>query len=218
MRISARPSYALGCGPEGCESAANKQRAEAAIRQMRRSLRAWLKYRDRMDDYVAGKIEPPALFRRAKPLPRAVVAATLRDDRRVGEQDLANTLHALLVEMGCPSGVLPSTNVAVDPDAAAKLARIAIAGKCPGEAASAQAQGIVWFVLAIPVAAVVLIAGQIIQSKADVQKEKERLRCVQSGACTDSGFWLKMGAIAVTGWLAWDKFGLREAVKKRAKA
>lgn len=213
MAIYTAPSYAMG----STDTPSDKQRAEAALRQMQRSLRGWLTYRRRMDNYVAGRVTPPMLFRRAKPLPPSAVAATLRRDRYRGEQDLADTLHALLVETGCPAAALPASNVASDPDAAVKLAEIALAGKCPSEATVMQATGIVWFALAIPIAGVVLVISQMIKSKADVEKERERLRCIEAGACTDSGFWLKVGAIAVTGWLAWDKFGLREAVEKRTK-
>lgn len=212
MAIYTAPSYAMG----SADTPSDKQRAEAALRQMQRSLRGWLTYRRRMDAYVVGKIVPPVLFRRAKPLPPSAVAATLRRDRYRGEQDLADTLHALLVETGCPAEALPLPNVANDPDAAVKLAEIALAGKCPSEMPVMQATGIIWL-LAIPIAGAVLVISQMIKSKADVEKERERLRCIEAGACTDSGFWLKVGAIAVTGWLAWDKFGLREAVEKRTK-
>lgn len=194
---------------------ADQARADAAIKSMRGALKGWLKYRDIMDAYVAGKRKAPAFWRNpgAKPLPPAVVAQTLRRERYPGEQDLAETLYGLLVEAGVNPAAIPAPNVAADPDAAAKLARIAIAGGTESEAAL----GIAWFVLLIPVAGVVLVLSQMIKSKADVEKEKERLRCIESGACTDSGFWLKVGAIAVTAWLAWDKFGLREAVEKRKK-
>lgn len=192
-----------------------RRRAVAALRQMRRGLRGWLKYRRRMDDYVRGEVEAPLLFRRAKPLPPAAVAATLRRDRLAEETDLAETLHALLVETGCDASALPRPDVAADPDAAVKLAEVAIRGVCPEEVSSAQAQGIAWFVLAIPLGAAVLVLSQVISSKADVAMEKERLRCVQSGACTDAGFWLKWGAILVGGWVAWDKLGLREVVRKK---
>lgn len=213
MAIYTEPSYALGA----TDTPDEKKQAEAALKQMQRSLKGWLGYRRKMDAYVAGKVQPPVLFRRAKPLPPSTVAVTLRNDRYAGERDLADTLYSLLVETGCPTSILPSPDVAKDPDAAVKLAQIAIAGKCPQDVASPQSTGIVWFVLAIPIAGVVLVISQFIKSKADVEKERERLRCIQAGACTDAGFWLKIGAVAVTAWLAWDKFGLREAIEKRKK-
>lgn len=215
--IYSDPSYAMGCSERamGETPVASKKQAEAALKQMQSSLRGWLKFRKRMDDYVAGKVKPPALFRRAKPLPPAVVGATLRAERFSSEQDLAETLHALLVECGVPAASLPAPDVRIDPNAAVKLATIAIEGKTPTEVANKTATGIVWFVLLIPIAGVVMVISQFIKSRADVQKEKERIRCVESGACTDAGFWLKVGAVAITAWLAWDKFGLREAVKKK---
>lgn len=205
--------YALGT----TDTHSAQKKAEAALKQMQRSLKSWLGYRRRMDAYVAGQVQAPTFFRRAKPLPPSAVAATLRQDRYRGEQDLANTLYALLVETGCPAEALPPADVAKDPDAAVKLAEIAIAGKCPSEMPMMQATGIVWFVLAIPIAGVVLVISQAIKTRADVEKERERMRCIESGACTDSGFWLKVGAITLTGWLAWDKFGLREAIEKRKR-
>lgn len=211
--IYTEPSYALGA----TDTPDEKRQAEAALKQMQRSLKGWLKFRKKLDAYVAGEVKAPALFRRTKPLPPNTVAVTLRNDRYAGEQDLADTLYSLLTETGCPASALPSPNVAKDPDAAVKLAQIAIASKCPQDVVSPQSTGIVWFVLAIPIAGVVLVISQFIKSKAEVEKEKERLRCIQAGACTDAGFWLKIGAVATLSWLAWDKFGLREAVEKRKK-
>jgi hypothetical protein len=200
-------------------STPTRQQAEAAVRGMKGELRSWLKFRGIMNDYVAGKRQAPKLLRNpgARPLPPAVVGQTLSRERFAGEQDLAETLYGLLCEMGLEPRSLPRPDVSRDPDAAAKLAQIAIAGKTPSEAASPSAQGLVWFVLAIPVAGIVLIISQMIKSKAEVQKEQERLRCIESGACTDSGFWLKVGGIAITAWLVWDKFGLREVVERRTK-
>lgn len=192
---------------------ATKAQAEAAIKSMRGSLRGWLKVRQRMDDYAAGRTKPA----RRGAVPPSVVRQTLKRDRLAGEQSLAETLHGLLMEAGLDPASIPAPDVASDPDAAVKLARIALAGKTPSEVKAPQAQGFVWFLIAIPVAGIVLVISQMIKSKAEVQKEQEHIRCIESGACTDSGFWLKIGAITLTAWLAWDKFGLREAVKKRRK-
>jgi hypothetical protein len=172
-----------------------------------------------MDNYVAGNVKAPALLRNpgAKPLPPAVVGSTLRAERYANEADLARQLYQLLVECGLDASSLPRPDVARDPDAAVKLAKIAISGKSPAEVSAPQAQGLAWFVLAIPVAGAALVISQYIKSKADVAMEQERLRCIESGACTDSGFWLKVASIAVIGWLAWDKMGLREAVNKRTR-
>lgn len=205
--IHAPPAEALG--------AVDQATAEAELRKMRGSLQGWLRYRAKMDAYAAGQAAP-ALLRRGKPLPPTAVAGSLRSARYQGEQDLANTLHSLLVDMGCDATTLPSPDVSRDPDAAPKLAQIAIGGRCPGDAMAPQAPGFIWLI-AIPVAGAVLIISQYVRSKADVEKERERLRCIQAGACTDTGFWLKIAAIATTAWVAWDKFGLREAVEKRKR-
>lgn len=195
-------------------------KARRALESMKRSLRGWLKYRRLLDRYVSGQRPAPVLFRNpgAAPLPPAVIATTLDRERYPVEQDMAETLHALLSEAGLDTQALPAPDVAQDPDAAVKLAAIALRGHIPSAAHGPAPQGVIWFVLAIPILGVVLVIGQMIKSKADVAKEKEKLRCIESGACTDSGFWLKVAAIATVGWLAWDKFGLRESVAKRKKA
>ena len=206
VRIQAQT--AMGATP------ADAATAGRAIRGMRRSLQGWLKRRRTMDAYVAGKRKAAGLFRNpgAKPLPPGVAALNLQSDRFAAEQDLANTLYALLVEMGIDGSLLPQPNVAVDPDSAVKLAEVAIAGRLPTESSSPTSAGL-WWLVAIPVAGAVLVISQLIASKADVAKEKERLRCVESGACTDTGFWLKFASIGIIGWIAWDKMGLREKLK-----
>jgi hypothetical protein len=124
-------------------------------------------------------------------------------------------LYGLLIEMGCNAASLPKPDVATDPDAAAKLAVIAIKGICPSDATpQPQALGIFWFAIAIPIAGVAFVISQSIKSKADVAKHEAEIRCRESGACTDAGFWLKWGAIAVGAWVVWDKFGLKEKFKK----
>jgi hypothetical protein len=201
--IYSPPSYALG-------SSEHEQEAKVALDSMKRSLKGWLEYRTRLDEYVAGKRKAPKVWRGpgVKTLPPSVVAATLARDRFNTEQDLAETIFALLVETGCPKTELPAPSVQADPDVAVKLAKIAINGTC-----GPQAQGIVWFALAIPIGGLVLVISQYLKSKADVAKERERVRCIESGACTDSGFWLKLAAVSVFGWVVWDKMGLREALK-----
>ncbi len=206
MRLLPNSGAPLGDTP------ADKAKAEVALKAMKRSLRGWLSFRNRMDDYVRGDRDAPRAFRRpgAKPLPKAAISATLRDERFDDESTLARTLHALLSEVGLDEDCLPDTDVAEDPDAAVKLAEIAIAGACPSELPTPAAQGLVWFVLAIPIAGVVLLGSQFIKSRADVAKDRERLRCIRAGACTDSGFWIKTASVLVIGWIAWDKLGLRE--------
>jgi hypothetical protein len=188
---------------------------------MRNRLEDWLKFRTTLDEYAAGKRKgAPAWLRNpgSKPIPPGIIKSTLRRDRFPVEQDLAETLFALLVECGLDGSTLPQPNVSVDPDAAAKLAQIAVCAKTPTEKPEAQGLGFPFWMLAIPIAGVVLVLAQLIKSKADVAVETERLRCIESGACTDAGFWLKVGSIAVVAWLAWSKLGIREMVKKRTGA
>jgi len=186
--------------------------AEVALRGMRGSLKRWLKVRRTMDAYVAGLRKPAGFLGNpgARPLPPVVAGLNLRRDRLAGEQDLADTIFALLRESGFDPASLPSSNVAVDPNAAVKLAELAIAGRAPTEASSPSAQGFIWLI-AIPVAGAVLIISQLISSKAKLLELKENNRCIESRACTDTGFWLKLASVGVIAWLAWDKLGLREA-------
>lgn len=183
----------------------NTQAATAKIRAMRRSLEGWLKYRRIMDGVAAGNPAKPLL-----PAPGVkVVPQNLQAERYHDEQRLADKLYELLSEL-FPSSQLPSPNVKADPDAAVRLAEIAISGQLPGELNAPAPQGFIWLWPVLIVGGVVLVLSSIVKNFADVAKERERTRCIQSGACTDSGFWLKVGSIAVVGWLAWDKFGLRE--------
>ena len=203
---------ARGLRPAAPITAAEKAKAEARIRGMRRSLKEWLKFRTRMDDAATGK-------RKAK-VPVHVLAKTLPLSRDWAlEQRIAVQLHALLSEM-MDANQLPSPDVSKDPNAAVKLANIAISGGLPAEVASPVAQGIFWlWPAAIVVGMVLFTIMSKISSDADVAKEKERLECIKAGACTDAGFWLKMGGVAVLAWVAWDKFGLKElAGKARRKA
>ena len=139
---------------------------------MKRSLKSWLRYRNLLDDYVAWNRTAPMLFRRpgSKPLPARTIEATLSKERLADEQSLASTLHSLLLEVGVAPSCLPAPDVASDPEAAVRLAEIAIHGACPSELPTPAAQGLVWFVLAIPIAGVVLISSQLIKRRADVAK------------------------------------------------
>ena len=164
--------------------------AKARIAKMKNSLKRWMKIRSKRPS-----------------------SPEVRVERFAHEQDLANTLWQLLVECGMNPTSLPAADVNKDPDAAVKLAKIAITGKPSDEVSVAQDQGFVWF-LVIPVAGAVLVLTHLISTKADVAMQKEEISCIQSGNCTDYGFWLKMGSVAVIGWIAWDKLGLKSKFKK----
>lgn len=210
----------MGFGDEALVAAANNApitaaqaaQAKAELARMQRSLTAWLGYRTLNDRGAAGQIVPQAVLKRpgARPVPPEVLALRLRRERAAYEQGLADDLHALLSEVFDPAQ-LPSPNVAANPNAAVALAQIAIAGKLPGTAAAASPQGFFWvWPVVIVVGAIVFAISSKIRSDADVAKEKEHYACIQAGYCTDSGFWLKIGAVGFLGWLAWDKLGLGE--------
>jgi hypothetical protein len=187
----------------------------ATIQGMRGALESWLKYRRVMDTVASGKAVKAAL-----PAPGLKVvpddAAALRAERYADEQRLATRLHNLLGEMFDPQA-LPGADVKADPEAAVKLAEIAISGKLPSEAASAPAQGFIWLWPVLLVGGVVLVLSSVVRSLADVAKEKERLRCIQAGACTDSGFWLKAGSVVFLGWFAWEKLGVGARFEGRGR-
>lgn len=188
---------------------AEKLKAERRIRKMRRSLKRWLKKRHINDEAAMGR-------RKAK-VPASVLAKTLplaRDWKL--EQRLGIQMHGLLSEF-MDAAQLPNPDISKDPNAAVKLAQIVISGKLPSEANAHQSQGLIplliWPVV-IVVGMVMFTIMSKISSDADLAELKEHNRCIESGACTDSGFWLKMGAIAVVGWVAWDKLGVKKAFKR----
>ena len=173
------------------------QRASLELERMRRSLRSWLTYRMRNDSVMAG---------RAPAKDPSVIA---RIDR-TAEQPLADRLHALLSEV-MPDARLPNSDLRVNPGAAVELANIAITGAAP--AAGPVATGnIPWWPVLI-VGGLLLAVTTAVKSYADLAAERERYACIKAGACTDYGFWLKLGGIAVVGWFLWEKVGVGERVK-----
>jgi hypothetical protein len=188
---------------------AEKSKAQRRIKSMRRSLKGWLKARIRNDQAAMGKVKakvPPHVL--AKTLPMARDWAL--------EQQLAIQIHGLLSEF-MDAAQLPDPDISKDPNAAVKLAQIAVNGKLPEEANKPSPQG----VLPLLIWPVVILAGMVaftimtkISSDADVAKHKEEEISLRAGARTDSGFWLKMAGIAVVGWVAWDKLGVKKAFKR----
>jgi len=174
---------------------ATVRKAKAALLVMRASLGRWLNYRLTNDQNG--------------------VSSTLASQRAITEQRLATKLYSLLAEIFDPT-TLPDPNLADNPDAAVQLAQIAISGQLPSEQTQPAAQGMSWL---WPVVAIVGIVAFVIITQinddADLAAQQEHDACIQSGACTDYGFWLKVGAVGVIAWLAWDKFGLREFVTKK---
>ncbi len=188
-----------------------KAEAAAELTRMRRALAGWLKYRVANDEVASGK--------RSGKIPPGLAKKFVEDGRDWGlEQRMATRLHQLLAE-SLDSSTLPDPDVGRDRNAAVKLAAIAVTGKAPA-GAGPQPTGLFWLWPAVIVIGIVMFTIVFkIRSDAETAQEKERLACVKAGACTDSGFWLKLGALAVIGWLAWDKFGLREvAGRARSRA
>jgi hypothetical protein len=195
-------------------SAASAGKAALELRRMKRTLEAWLRYRTTNDKVAAGQIPPRPFLARpgAKPLGPGLNARVLSTQRATGEAALAADLHALLSEV-FDSSALPSPDLRSDPDAAVKLAMIAISGRAPGEGSSPAAAGFVWLWPAvIVVGAVTWVITSAIRNRAEVEKERERYECIKAGACTDTGFWMKAAAIGGLAALAWWKLGLREKV------
>jgi hypothetical protein len=193
------------------------RRAASELKGMQRALRAWLRYRRINDAVAAGRehaVRTPLLkLPGAHPPAAAAMRRVLSRQRREDEQELALQLHTLLSEAIDPAQ-LPRPDVSRDPDAAAKLAEIAIGGKLPGEAVAPAEVGFWWmWPFAIAVGALAFIVTSAIRNKAEMVKERERYECIKAGKCTDYGFWLKVGGIAAVVWVAWDKFGLGARVR-----
>jgi len=218
MPIYGSPNYSMGLADANAPlTARNAAKAKADLARMKRSLRSWLHYRGINDAVMSGRGAPDALLKRpgARPPAPADVAARLMGPRRADEQRLATNLYRLLSEV-FDAGDLPSPDIAENPHAAVELAQIAIDGKLPGETGMPTPQGLgfIWLWPAVVVVGVLAMVITIkIRSDADVAKEREKFECIQSGKCTDSGFWLKAAAIGIGGWFLWDKAGLRERVQ-----
>lgn len=183
------------------------KQARLELDRMKGSLRSWLKYRTLNDAVVAGT----APTRKPREFASEVIT---RSRDWAGEQRLASQLNVLLRE-SFPSAKIPAANVTADPNAAVKLALIAINGPGP-ESTSPTAQGIVWLWPVLIVGGLLLAVTTAIKTAADVQKDKEEKICIASGGCTDYGFWLKAGGVAALAWVAWE-MGLGEKIRGALK-
>jgi hypothetical protein len=186
------------------------QKAALELGRMRRSLRSWLKVRALNDRVLAGTV---AQIRTPLPYAQRVIAAR-RD--MAAEQDLATKLAALLGEI-LPDALLPNADLTANPNGAVQLAQIAITGQVPVQAASPQASaGFThpWLWPALIVGAVLLTITTAIKTAADVAKDQEEKACIEAGACTDYGFWLKAGGVLALAWFAWRELGVGDEVKK----
>jgi len=187
-------------------SKSDVQRAKVELDRMKGSLRGWLKFRT-LNDAVAAGTAPTTK-------PRAFAREVVTQSRDWAyEQKLAKQLYVLLSET-LPGVQLPDPNVTVNPQAAVQLAKIAIDGP---PASSPQAQG-AWYTSwpVLIVGGLLLAITTTIRTVAEVAKDREEKACIQAGACTDSGFWLKVGGISMLVYIAWQ-MGLGERVKKALK-
>lgn len=193
------------------------QKAAAELAKMQRSLRAWLKYRLINDSVLAGTISQIK-----KPLPYAQRVVRANRDMQ-SEQDLADKLYALLSQL-MPGQTLPNANVTTNPQAAVQLAQIAISGAQGQVMQSAAATGSFlatpqhpWLWPVLIVGGLLLVVTTAIKTAADVAKDQEEKACIEAGACTDYGFWLKAGGVAMLAWVLWEKAGVGDAVKRALK-
>lgn len=182
---------------------ATNTKTAAALDKMRGGLKKWLKFRQINDAVADGT-------REAK-IPSYIAAQRLPRVRDWAlEQRMADDMHALLSEV-FDSKDLPDPRINKNPQAAVQLAKIVVSGRLPEEAQVHSEQGVIWLWPAVALAGIV--AATLIykiRSDADTALEKERIECIKSGACTDYGFWIKVGGMAVVAWFAWEKLGLKK--------
>lgn len=185
------------------------QRASRELEGMKRSLAAWLSFRKRNDAVLAGAPSrlPPPLARQA----------ILSSRNMVVEQELSSRLHTLLAELGVKG--LPDPNVHTNPAAAVQLAQLALAGGAPamGGIFSAASSSHPWLWPVLIVGGLLLAVTTAVKTAADVATERERYACIQAGACTDYGFWLKAGGVSLLAWFAWKELGLGDTVRGLVK-
>jgi hypothetical protein len=63
------------------------------------------------------------------------------------------------------------------------------------------------------VGGLLLAVTTAVKTAADVAKEREHYACIQAGACTDYGFWLKWAGIGTLAYFAWNDMGVGDMVK-----
>jgi hypothetical protein len=182
--------------------------AAQELAAMRRSLASWLHYRTLNDGVLAGTVQTK------KPL--AYAQRHIASARDMGtEQDLASKLHTLLSEI-MPDAALPNADLRSNPSGAVQLAKIALAGKAPSSSPSAVggvSASHPWLWPVLIVGGLLLVVTTAIKSAADVAAQKEQDACIEAGACTDYGFWLKAGGVAMIVYIAWKELGLGELVR-----
>lgn len=187
------------------------QQAAVELQRMRRSLQSWLKYRSLNDQVLAGS----ARVRKPIGYGQRVVASA----RASGyEQDLANKLSALLTSL-MPGQPLPDANLSTNPQGAVQLAQIALQGggvvTSPTATGNVAAASHPWLWPVLIVGGLLLVVTTAIKTSADLAAQQEQNACIEAGACTDYGFWLKAGGALFIAWFAWERLGVRDIVKKK---
>ncbi|MEO6382479.1 MAG: hypothetical protein ABIO35_10895 [Nitrobacter sp.] len=189
-------------------STTDVQRAKLELDRMKRSLSAWLKFRTLNDAVIAG-VAPTT-----KPMGYARTVV-LQNRDTAAEARLAQQLYVLLTE-SFPDAVIPIPDTTASTDIAVQLARIAING--PSAMRSPQAQGgIPWLWPVLIVGGLLLAVTTAISNAADVAKQKEQVACIEAGACTDYGFWLKAGGVAAIVYVGW-KMGVVDEIKRAMRS
>lgn len=191
-------------------------KAAGELAHMRRSLAGWLKYRTLNDRVLAGTV---TTLRKPIGYAQRVIAGS-RDV--AAEQDLADKLHTLLSEI-MPQAQLPSADLRSNPQGAVQLAQIALSGSAPvmssGPAAVGAFPGAThpWLWPVLIVGGLLLAVTTAIKTAADVAKDSEEKACIEAGACTDYGFWLKAASVIGLSWFAWTQLGVGEVVRSFTK-
>lgn len=188
----------------------NVRRAKHELDKMKSSLAKWLKYRAIVDQVAAGALQT------TKPQSYASYVATTAQSQR-NEQKLASQLSILLAQV-YPDMTLPNADLAGNPAAAVQLAQIALGQPSAAVAGPAATAGMAPWVLPVIIASALLIGiTTAIKSSADVSMQAEHDACIEAGACTDYGMWMKWAAIVGLTWFAWEKMGVGERVKRSLK-
>jgi len=184
--------------------------AKRELARLKGSLARWLKYRTINDAVMAGTAKT------RKPL--AYAQAVVGQARDVAaEQRLASQLAVLLTEIA-PDAQLPSSDLSQNPQGAVQLAQIVISGNiptAPGPASQGATHAWLWPVLIV--GGLLLAVTTAIHSAADVAEQKEHDACIEAGACTDTGFFLKAAAIVGLGWFVWKGLGVGDVVRGHIK-
>lgn len=185
--------------------------AQIKLQHVRKQLTQWLAHRQMNDEVLAGT--------RVTKVPREQAIAIIQRarDPRI-EQKLANHMFNLLTEV-MPDVALPSPDITANPTAAVQLAQIVITGQPPATAAAPAATGAThpWLWPVVIVGGLLLAVTTAIGAWADVAKTREEYACIQSGACTDYGFWLKVGGVAALAWFVWTQTGVKDAIRNLGK-